>query len=1359
MSSVGPTKAQVLQRHEKELVTALSSTDLLKLSNDLLRKKVISKDLNKMFASLDHVRLESSLRARYLFHHMIQCSGTDYRNLIEALSSTGGRVKRIVRNLIKELAASRGSSTCLKKKDIPVLLKIVRASSLRWEELGTALCLPEDILARCRNGSSAVMKLKRVLTHWVTGSYQNTKEATLENLKKALASVLVEDGRIAYDLEDKYREAIKSSTCPPDECIESGPLPFRIVYESSDTEVADHKSALLEVHVSPSESVSYQWMKDGRPLSENSDFSGTRTEILLIHQASLGAEGEYNCQVSCGREELPSTPATITVIYSPDKKPLIQRYSSLSEVPADSWPLASTKTFIDIILLRTMRSQKIYTNVFIEEEMEALLGDKERIEYKDAFSQYECRALVLVEGRPGSGKTTLVNRIAKDWAEGKVLKNTDRVFLISLRKDHSKSDLFKMFYHSRSEEFILNIEESEGENTCFILDGYDEFSLKDDDSSILYQLINKTYLPLAMIIITSRPIATIELRQKATTRIESLGFTKDHFNSYINSYPFDDPNDSQMAESPKSKLKKHLKACTNVLNMCYLPINASIICFLFNQGLGDSQLPKTETQIYEKFVIAIILRKLRLHNSFVHLRSLKDLGGENNECFKKICSLAFNMTVENKQVVHQLPMPLDSLNETPFRGLLATDCIAKEYGLEDVVTFLHLTLQEYLAAYHLDSLNDDQQTEIIKLHREKTHMLTTFKFYCGLVCFDRKRSQFIDIVTKHGYNMLFLAHCIYESQQPQLCPLAIQLLEGAINLQYYILTPADCIALGYMISNASELVTTINIHACQLYEHSISKRWNGDRPERPLLDHGIQSVSSGFEDIFNAMSNLMFMNISYKKSDQYSQSLLKIIEGQSYLTCYRGNKDDGKECRWVWDVNNFYPSIVLNSSSAQPLLEALMNCHNLTSLAVVDNVSGAGSTSIIEDILRRNIYFKKITIRHELKPASIAIFAETLKSCEHLQILSLESNNLNSKETADLLKGLKYCTCLQTLKLTNYEIGSQNAEALAYGIKELPLKEVHLTRNAIGPEGALTLDREGCFKNTNCLNISHNAIGSEGAIAISNILKKRNENINILVLTGNLIDSSGIVALAKELRNCPNLQSINLTSNPIGSDGAAALGNGLNYCLNLKRLCIWGCDITSDGITTLVDTFFSWKCLTTLDLTDNKLCSKGMPALAKGINSLHNLEELYLSHNQIDCSGAKVLAKGLQSCPKLTVLNISHNNIGSIGATAIVDGLLCPNIKFVNLSHNSFGPGNEVLLASLVKLVKLAKHGHPELLDLAHNDMGTDSIRCLITHLIFCNYPMKLNLSANNTSTEVAQFLTDLKKIPIKLTIYNKNNP
>ena len=130
------------------------------------------------------------------------------------------------------------------------------------------------------------------------------------------------------------------------------------------------------------------------------------------------------------------------------------------------------------------------------------------------------------------------------------------------------------------------------------------------------------------------------------------------------------------------------------------------------------------------------------------------------------------MTVDNKQVIHQLPMPLESLNETPFRGLLATDRTNKYYGLKDVFAFLHHTVQEYLAAYYLVSLDEDQQTEVIRLNSGRDHMLTTLKFYCGLVNFENKRSQFYDITTKA--NKLFLIHCIHENQQPELCRRALE---------------------------------------------------------------------------------------------------------------------------------------------------------------------------------------------------------------------------------------------------------------------------------------------------------------------------------------------------------------------------------------------------------------------------------------------------------------------------------------------------------------------------------------------------------------------------------------------------------
>ena len=240
---------------------------------------------------------------------------------------------------------------------------------------------------------------------------------------------------------------------------------------------------------------------------------------------------------------------------------------------------------------------------------------------------------------------------------------------------------------------------------CFILDGYDEYSPRQRHKSVINKLIHKTYLPLAMTIVTSHPLATTILRPKATRRIEILGFTKEQFFKFINSYPFDNfINSAHKIESTKLKLMTYLKACTNVLNMCYLPINASIICFLYSQTLGDN-MPKTETQIYESFVIVIILRKLRPDDPSIQLHSLKDLE-DDIECFSLICLLAFKMTTETKQIVHELPMSLDYLSSSSFRGLLTIDRTAKAklFGLEDVVTFLHLSLQEYLAAYHLTSL-------------------------------------------------------------------------------------------------------------------------------------------------------------------------------------------------------------------------------------------------------------------------------------------------------------------------------------------------------------------------------------------------------------------------------------------------------------------------------------------------------------------------------------------------------------------------------------------------------------------------------------------------------------------------------
>ena len=123
-----------------------------------------------------------------------------------------------------------------------------------------------------------------------------------------------------------------------------------------------------------------------------------------------------------------------------------------------------------------------------------------------------------------------------------------------------------------------------------------------------------------------------------------------------------------------------------------LSFNANMICFLFDQFREvEERVPKTESEVYKLFIQAVALRKLRTNNSSASLEHLPD---SDKVIFKKLCLLAFNMIMENKQIVNKLPMSLESLNSSSLHGLLTIDNMIVIAGLEETVAFLHLTLQE-----------------------------------------------------------------------------------------------------------------------------------------------------------------------------------------------------------------------------------------------------------------------------------------------------------------------------------------------------------------------------------------------------------------------------------------------------------------------------------------------------------------------------------------------------------------------------------------------------------------------------------------------------------------------------------------
>ena len=482
-----------------------------------------------------------------------------------------------------------------------------------------------------------------------------------------------------------------------------------------------------------------------------------------------------------------------------------------------SWPPVKTTNFVQLALIK--EGQTVSQRTTVQASVDTIVGNRETLAYQSIFENVRFK-FILLEGRPGSGKTTLLSRISHDWANRNILTQNYRLFVyILLRRVNDESDLSLGKILSTAcpsltsrniQELVTIIERSQGGHVVFAFDGLDEYKRINEENNIIKHLLQGEKLPQASIVVTSRPDACAEFRQYATIRIEVIGFLVPQVIQYIHHY-FDEDR------SRANQLVDHLKEHPNLMNMAYLPLHCTMLAFLYQE---DAILPETETEFYKLFTLSTLLRSMhKRRGKLMTLRSYESLPGDEKKVFFRICKLAFNATVESKQVFtcheikHISTEATPSSDELGSLGLIVVDCFLMRYGIGQTFTFLHLTFQEYLAAVHIATLPESQRNNIIKAHRDKRHLSVMWRFLCGTLDVTNVDTMktFADVMNTNK-SVLFKLQCCYEAQHSLACAHVISTFHGKIELRNQTLAPTDCLAVGYAVNRSCYPNIELDLH-------------------------------------------------------------------------------------------------------------------------------------------------------------------------------------------------------------------------------------------------------------------------------------------------------------------------------------------------------------------------------------------------------------------------------------------------------------------------------------------------------------------------------------------------------------------
>uniref|UniRef100_A0A672HLX7 NACHT domain-containing protein n=1 Tax=Salarias fasciatus TaxID=181472 RepID=A0A672HLX7_SALFA len=332
---------------------------------------------------------------------------------------------------------------------------------------------------------------------------------------------------------------------------------------------------------------------------------------------------------------------------------------------------------------------------------------------------------VLTQGVAGIGKTVLTQKFTLDWAEDKNNQDVHFIFPFTFRElnvvKEKKFSLVGLVHHFFTETEEAGLFSFEDFQVVFILDGLDECRLPLDfqhtefltevtESTsvdvLLTNLISGTLLPSARLWITTRPAAANQIPADCVGRVtEVRGFTNPQKEEYFRR--------RFREEEQASRIISHIKTSRSLHIMCHIPVFCWITATVLEKVLKSregGELPKTLTQMYIHHLV--VQAKVKMVKYDGGAATDPHWSPESREMIQSLGRLAFEELQKGNLIFYEPDLTECGIDLRIFR---------EESGLyqDKVFCFIHLSLQEFLAALHvhqtfiksgINLLEEQQQT-------------------------------------------------------------------------------------------------------------------------------------------------------------------------------------------------------------------------------------------------------------------------------------------------------------------------------------------------------------------------------------------------------------------------------------------------------------------------------------------------------------------------------------------------------------------------------------------------------------------------------------------------------------------------